>query len=94
VASMEDLLRAFEPMLVPIVIDQIRATLDALRDSVLGVETALLPSLGSVFQNIMLDLKNRAHVPAAHGDGLDLGWSQVPERQRSRRGQRGGRADL
>jgi hypothetical protein len=50
--------------------------------------------LGSVFQNIMLDLKNRAHVPAAHGDGLDLGWSQVPERQRSRRGQRGGRADL
>jgi hypothetical protein len=47
VASMEDLLHAFEPMLAPIVIDKIRATLDALRDSVLGVEIALLPSFGA-----------------------------------------------
>lgn len=95
--SVEDLLNALEPLLAPNVISQIGVTLDALGTSVLGVETALLPSLSSVLENILIDLKNRVST-ATQGDDDRLGhaWVQVPQRQRRGqggvvRGQRGAR---
>lgn len=42
-------------------ISQIRKTLDTLKHSILGVETVFLPSLNSILENIVLDLKECAY---------------------------------
>ena len=84
----ENCLSALEPLLAPNIIAQIDVTLDAFGTSILEVETALLPSLSNVLENILIDLKNRPSF-ATDGDDDRLGhaWEQVP--QRRRRGQRG-----
>lgn len=82
----EDLVIAFEPLLASNVISQICRTLGALEHSILGVETVLIPSVKSVLENVVYDLKERAYSPSPSGH--DDGWQPV-SRQRPRNGATG-----
>lgn len=79
--SVEDLLCAFQPLLAENVIWQIRSTLEALKDSTLGVEAALVPSKESILQNVLNTLQERAYAPVYASDAnYDQGWQVVPTR--------------
>jgi hypothetical protein len=87
VASVEALLLAFEPLLALDVISQIRKTLDALKHFILGVEIVFLPSLNSILENIVLDLKERAYasLPLPTVNYND-GRQQIPLQRQVNRG--------
>ena len=94
VSSVEALLLAFELVLALKVISKIRKTLDALKHSILGVETILVPSLNSILENIILDLKEHVYaslpLPTVNHDDR---WQQVPLQRQGNRG-RGDQRDI
>lgn len=55
--SVEDLLSSFRPILADTVILHIQSTLEALKESSLGVETALIPSKENILRNILKTLQ-------------------------------------
>ena len=55
--SVEDLLSSFRPILADTVILHIEFTLEALKESSLGVETALIPSKENILRNILKTLQ-------------------------------------
>ena len=59
--SVEDLISSFRPILAEVVILHLQFTLKALKESSLGVETALIPSKENVLRNILKTLQESVY---------------------------------